>query len=135
MAIQLSVEVRNAMLDAIETTVGATAKLQIRTGAAPANTAAADTGTLLVEFTLPADWAAAASGGSKSWSGVPVNGTAVAAGTAAHFRLKNNAGTLCHEQGTVTATGGGGDATIDNTVIANGQTVNLTAWTWQMPGA
>ena len=37
MAIQFSVSVRNARLDAIETTVGASPKLQIRTGAAPAD--------------------------------------------------------------------------------------------------
>jgi hypothetical protein len=31
-------------------------------------------------------------------------------------------------QGTVTATGGGGDLTLDNTSINSGQTVNITSW-------
>jgi hypothetical protein len=128
MAVQLSVAVRNARLDAIETVVGTTPKLQIRTGAQPANCAAAASGTLLAEITLPSDWAAAASAGSKAMSGTwQVN--AVAAGTAAHYRLVDSAGTTCHEQGTVTATGGGGDLTLDNTSIASGQQVTITTWT------
>jgi hypothetical protein len=128
MAVQLSVAVRNARLDVIETTAGASAKLQIRTGAQPANCAAAASGTLLVEMTLPADWMAAASGGSKALAGT-WQGTAAATGTAAHYRIVDNAGTTCHEQGSVTATGGGGDITLDNTSIASGQTVTITSKT------
>ena len=46
MTVQLSVAVRNARLDAIETTIAASAVLKIRSGAQPANCAAADTGTV-----------------------------------------------------------------------------------------
>lgn len=42
---------------------------------------------------------------------------------------------VCHMQGTVTATGGGGDLTVDNTSIASGQTVQLTGFTLTAPGA
>ena len=56
MAIQLSVVVRNARLDAIETAIGASAILKVRTGAVPANCAAADSGTVLATVNLPADW-------------------------------------------------------------------------------
>jgi hypothetical protein len=45
MAMQLSVAARNARLDAIETTAGASAVLKIFTGSPPANCAAADSGT------------------------------------------------------------------------------------------
>ena len=128
MSIQQSVTVRNAMLDAIETAVGTTPVLKIRTGAAPATCATADSGTVLVSITLPSDWMAAASAGSKSMSGT-WSGTAAAAGTAAHYRLYASDGTTCHEQGTVTATGGGGDLTLDNTSIASGQTVSVTTFT------
>ena len=41
MAVQLSVAVRNAMLDAIETAIGTSAVLKIRTGAPPASVATA----------------------------------------------------------------------------------------------
>lgn len=135
MAIQFSTAVRNAMLDAIETTMGTSVKLQIRTGAAPANCAAASTGTLLVEYSLAIDWAAAASSGSKALSSLPLSTTAAATGTAAHYRFMDSAGTTCHEQGTVTATGGGGDMTVDNTSIASGQTVQVTAFSKTAPGA
>ena len=128
MAIQLSVTARNARLDAIETTAGATAKLQIRTGAQPANCAAAAAGTLLCELTLPADYLSAASAGSKAKLGT-WSGTAVAAGTAAHFRIVDSAGTTCHLQGSVTATSGGGDMELDNTSIATSQTVTVNTFT------
>jgi hypothetical protein len=128
MAIQYSVAVRNAQLDTFETTVGATAKLQIRTGAQPASCATAASGTLLCEMTLPADYMAAASAGSKALSG-SWTGTASETGAAAHFRIVDNAGTTCHLQGSVTATGGGGDLQVDNTSITNGQTCTVTAFT------
>jgi hypothetical protein len=128
MTVQLSVAVRNARLDVIETTIGSSAKLQFRTGAQPANCAAAASGTLLVEMTLPSDWMAAASGGTKALAGT-WQGTGAAAGSAGHYRIVDNAGTTCHEQGSVTATGGGGDITVDNVSIASGQTVTITAKT------
>ena len=65
MTVQFSVAVRNGWLDNTETTIGASPKLQIRTGAQPASCAAAATGTLLAEITCPADWMAAASAGTK----------------------------------------------------------------------
>jgi len=127
MATQLSAAVRNARLDTIESTTGASAKLQIRTGAVPANCAAANTGTLLVEITLPSDWMSAAAAGVKALLGAWSN-TASATGTAAHFRIFDNAGTTCHLQGNVTVTGGGGDMTLDNTSIASAQTVQVDAF-------
>ena len=60
---------------------------------------------------------------------------AVAAGTAAHYRIVDNAGTTCHEQGSVTLTGGGGDMTLDNTSIAAAQVVTITAKTLTAGGA
>ena len=128
MSLQYSGAVRDAQLDAVETVVGTAPKLQIRSGAVPANCAAADSGTLLCEITLPSDWMAAASGGSKAKSGT-WSGTGAAAGSAGHFRVKNSAGSTCHAQGTVTATGGGGDMTMDNIVIAVAQAVTVNTFT------
>lgn len=131
MAVQYSVEVRNAMLDAIEATTGTSARLRIYTGTPPANTAAAATGTLLVDMTLPSDWMAAASGGTKALAGTwQASGAAVpGTGTAGYYRIWNSGVTRCDEQGTVTATGGGGDITLDNTSINAGQTVTITSKT------
>ena len=135
MPLQLSTTVRNALLDAIETAAGASAILRIRTGAAPANCAAADAGTVLATINLPADWMAAASGGTKVLSGSWVDSSADNAGTAAHFRLYASDGTTCHGQGTVTATGGGGDMTVDNVVFASGQQFTVTGFTLTAPNA
>lgn len=135
MALQFSTSVRNAMLDSIETTIGTSAKIQVWTGSVPANCATASSGTKLLEYSLGSDWAANASSGSKALNSLPLSTTALAAGTAGYYRIVDSAGTTCHEQGTVTASGGGGDMTIDNTVIASGQTVNITAFTKTAPGA
>lgn len=128
MAVQYSVAVRNAMLDAIETTNGATAKLAIYTGVPPANCAAVATGSLLATLTLPLDYYSAAAAGAKALLG-SWTGTAGAAGTAGYYRMLDNAGTTCHEQGTITATGGGGDITLDNIVIASAQVITINSKT------
>ena len=129
MALQYSVTVRNAQLDAIETAVGTSPILKIRTGSAPATCATADSGTVLATLSLPSDWMAAASSGSVTKSGTWEDTSADATGTAAHWRLYASDGTTCHAQGTVTATGGGGDMTVDNTSFASGQSFTVTAFT------
>lgn len=129
MALQLSTSVRNARLDAIETAIGTSAILKIRTGAAPADVATADSGTVLATLNLPSDWLAAASSGSKAKSGTWQDTSADATGTAAHFRIYASDGTTAHLQGTVTATGGGGDLTLDNISIASAQSVTITGFT------
>jgi hypothetical protein len=128
MALQLSTTVRNARLDAIETAISTSAVLKIRTGAAPTDCATADSGTVLATLNLPSDWLAAASNGSKAKSGTWEDASADATGTAAHFRIYASDGTTCHIQGTVTATGGGGDLTLDNTSIALAQVVTITSF-------
>lgn len=129
MALQYSATVRNAQLDALETAVGTSPVLKIRTGSPPANCATADSGTVLAEITLPSDWMLAASSGSKSKSGTWQDLSANASGTAGHWRLYASDGTTCHAQGTVTATGGGGDMTLDNTSIASTQVVSVSSFT------
>lgn len=128
MALQESVTVRNARLDAIETAIGTSAVLKIRTGSVPATCATADAGTVLATLTLPSDWMAAASSGSKAKSGTWEDTSADNTGTAEHWRLYASDGTTCHMQGTVTATGGGGDMTVDNTSFAAGQSFTVTTF-------
>jgi hypothetical protein len=126
MALQYSVNVRNAQLDALETTVGTAPLLRIYSGSAPANCAAAASGTLLAELTLPADWMAAASSGSKMLSGTWQDTSANATGTAGHWRLYDSGGSSCHAQGSITATGDGGDLTFDNTSITVAGQITIT---------
>lgn len=129
MAVKISVAVRNARLDAIETAIGTSAVLKIRTGAPPTNITDADSGTVLATCNLPSDWMAAASGGSKALSGSWADASADATGTAGHFRLYASDGTTQHIQGTVTVTGGGGDMTVDNTSFASAQAFSVTTFT------
>ena len=82
---------------------------------------------------MPSDWAAAAASGSKTILGTWQDTSADAAGTAGHFRIKQ--GATCHMQGSITATGGGGDMTVDNTSIAAGQQVTVSAFTLNAGGA
>jgi hypothetical protein len=128
MALQLSVAARNARLDAIETAIGVSAVLKIRTGAQPASCATADSGTVLATCSLPSDWMSNAASGSKALSGSWSDNAADAGGTAAHFRIYASDGTTCHMQGSVTITGGGGDMELDNTNVAVGQQFSVTSF-------
>jgi hypothetical protein len=127
MTIQFDTTVRNARLDAIETQIGVSPVLKVRSGAMPANCAAADAGTVLATVNLPSDWMAAASGGVKAKSGTWDDNAADAAGTAGHYRIYDSGGT-CRIQGNITATGGGGNMELDNTVLAVGQQFTVTAF-------
>lgn len=130
MAVQLRSTIRDARLDAIESTGGTSCAMRIYTGAQPADCTQANSGTLLVTINLPTDWMAAASGGTKAKAGT-WSATAVAGGTAAHFRIYNSQatldGTTCIAQGSVGQ--GTGDLSLDNSVIANGQTVTINTFT------
>ena len=137
MAIQLSPAVRNAMANQIEATAGASPTLEIRTGAPPANTGAADTGSLLCSITLPSDWLTAASGGAVALAGTWA-GEVTGTGTAGHFRIKQ--GATAHLQGTVsqrTADGGTGDLRLAQATagLVAGQTVTVTAFDITVQGA
>lgn len=135
MTIQLSVAVRNAMLDAIETAMGTLAVIKLKTGAPPATCATADSGTVVASITLASDWMGAAAAGSKSFTSTPLEDvSADNAGTLGHYRVYASDGTTCHMQGTITATGGGGDMTVDNTVVAAAQDVKITSWAINMAG-
>jgi hypothetical protein len=132
MTLKYSVNVNKARLDAIDVSVGASAKLRIYTGTEPAVGAAA-TGTLIVEIQLPATWFNAASGVAPNvlvdkagaWSAA-----ATAPGTAGYFRIVPSAaaaGAAGEIQGTCAQTSGG-DMNFDNATIASGQTVTVNTF-------
>ena len=135
MAVQLSVAVRNARNDAIETVIGASAVLKVRTGAQPATCAAADTGTVLATMNLPADWMAASAAGVKALLGTWQDTVLDATGTAAHFRIYATGGVTCGMQGSVTVTGGGGDLQFDSVSFVAGGTATITAFNITDPNA
>lgn len=136
MVMQFSDATVHASLDAIETAISTAPTLEIRSGAKPTNCASADSGTLLASLTLPSDFMAAATARAKAkagtWTGA--GGAGAGSGTnAGHFRLKQ--GATCHIQGSITITGGGGDMTLDNISIANGQAFTVNTFNISGPAA
>lgn len=129
MTLQYSVAIRNARLDVVESTIGTSAVMKIRTGAQPATCATADSGTVLATLSLPSDWLGAASSGTKAIAGSWADSAADATGTAAHFRIYASDGTTCGMQGSVTATGGGGDLTVDSVSFVSGQPFSVSSFT------
>lgn len=134
MAVKFSVEVRNAIVNSIETATGPSARLIFYTGSPPANTAASATGTVIATMVLPSDWLNDASGGVKTLNGT-WSTTASATGTIGYYRIWDSTVTVCHEQGNVTISGGGGDITLDNVNAANGQTITILTKTYTAGGA
>jgi len=141
MALEISGALRDVLATA--TDIFNNGVLEIRTGAAPGANAA-DAGTLLASITLPADCFTGPSSGNGqlSLNGTWQDASADAAGTAAHFRIKQSGdtggatGTTDERiEGSVTATSGGGDLELDNTSIAAGQQVTISTATVTMPAS
>lgn len=131
MTVQMNTTTRNARLDTIESTNGTSCSLEIRTGAQPANCAAAGTGTILATINLPSDWMNAAGSGQKTLNGSWTDASADNTGTAAHFRVYNSQATkdntTCFMQGSVGQ--GSGDLSVDNSSFVAGQSFTITAFT------
>ena len=93
----------------------------------PASCATSASGTKLTDDALPTTWMAAASAGVVAKSGTwTLNG--IAGGTAGYFRILDSGAAATYMQGTCTATGGGGDMTLDNAVIANAQVITVNTF-------
>lgn len=132
MAIQFAVFVRNAALDRVESVIGASPTLEIRTGAPPAEPEDADSGTLLATIALPSDWMAAASGATMAKAGV-WSGAVALSGTAGHFRIKTS-GAVVGAQGSVSQraeNGGTGDMKLaqETAALVAGQSVTVSSFT------
>jgi len=119
----------NAKLDQIEVITGTLAKLNLFSGAIPANCSTAATGSLLAQLNLPSDWMNAAATGQKTLLGAWANASIGGTGTIGYFRIYDSANTVCTVQGDCTNTGGGGAMTLDNTVVNAGQSVTVTTFT------
>lgn len=121
-----STTLRNSQLDAITTAVGNAGKLAIYDGTRPATGGTAT--TKLAEFTLGTPFSGAASSASLSPT-LPSNTNGLVAGTATWFRITTSGGTFVID-GSVTATGGGGDLQLNTTSIVTGtNNVAITAFT------
>ncbi len=105
--------------------------LELRTGSPPSTPESTQTGTVLSTHTLPNPafgTPVTTSGDAVATANAITSVSASATGTAGYFCAKDSSGNPV-EIGTVTATGGGGDLTVDNTSIASGQSIAITTWT------
>jgi hypothetical protein len=131
MALGFNVTCRNAMLDAITTAAGSAAKLRIYQGTRPA-TGGTPT-TLLAELICASPFAAAASSGVLTVGTITQDASADNTDTATWFRIVKSDGTTHVVDGSVTATGGGGDLQLNSTSITAGGTVSVTSFTITAP--
>lgn len=131
MALTIAAASAQAMGAALATDIGATATIEIRSGTKPATPETAASGTLLATVAI--------SGSFSSTGGVltaadPASVAPAASGTAGYFRLKKSGGTAVLD-GTVTATGGGGDMQLGSTTITTGVNIDLGVPTITVPVA
>lgn len=134
MTLTLPTASRNAMCDALvdRFDLGAGAgTIEIRSGTRPTTANDTATGTLLATVTLidPA-FGAASTGVATLADPAPVTGAA--AGTATWFRGLDSTGATVMD-GSVTATGGGGDLTLATTTISVGLSVDVTGGSVTQP--
>jgi hypothetical protein len=133
-SLSFDVATRNAILAAIrdQWDAGAgPAVIEIRSGTRPTLPSDAATGTLL-QTTVCADPSMGTPATGVISLTDPASVNAVASGTASWFRAKDSAGNA-RTDGSVTATGGGGDLTLTTTTIVSGQPVDITGGTITMP--
>lgn len=124
MALAYSTTVRNAMLDAITSAVGASGLLRIYDGTRPATGGTAT--TLLAELTCNATFAPSASGGVLTLNAITQDSSANATGTATWFRITTSGGTFVVDGNVGTS---GSDLNLTTTAIVSGQPVSVTSFT------
>jgi hypothetical protein len=132
MALQYSVALRSARLDAKTSAVGSAGILRIYTGVAPADCAAASSGTLLSAHTLGSPFAPGASAGVLSPT-LPSNVNAGTTGTAGYWRIYQSNGTTCVMQGSVGTSGA--DMNLNTLSLVSGGPVQINSWTFTEGGA
>ena len=131
MALTVAATASQAMAAALATDIGSAATIEIRTGTKPATPETAATGTLLATVAISGSFTA--SGGTLT-AADPASVTVAASGTAGYFRLKTSGGTAKLD-GTVTATGSGGDMQLSTTALVSGGTVDLGVPSFTVPVA
>ena len=131
--LKFAVTLKNAMANAITTTVGGSATINLYNGTQPASPDTALSGqTLLATLTCNATFAPGASGGVLTLNSI-TDGTGTAgagSGMVANFFRLTTSGSVAIIDGTVGISGC--DLNINNTSIATGQDVSCTSATITM---
>lgn len=126
MALSYTTAVRNSMLDAIVTAVGASGLVRIYDGTRPAGPGTAiSTQVLLAELTCSATFGTV-SGGVLTVSSITADSSANATGTATWFRVTTSAGAGVIDGNVGTS---GSDLNLPSTSTTAGQSVSITSFT------
>lgn len=135
MATRIPTARRNALADSLVDALDAGAGpgiIRIYTGTQPASANTAPSGTLLGTLTLSDPAFGNAANGVATAGSITGDTSADATGTAGWFRALDSDGNTVID-GSVTATGGGGDLTLSSVSIVAGGAINITGWTVTMP--
>jgi hypothetical protein len=137
-ALRIATTARNAACDAIVDLLDAgsgAGTIDVRVGAQPATPQDTATGTLLATFTLndPA-FGNSATGAATLDVDPAITTTGLAAGDAGWFRAKDSSGNAVLD-GSVTATGGGGQLTLNTITVSVDLDLTITSGTATMPGS
>lgn len=130
MAVSYAAATRNAKADAVGTRLSG-GTVEIRSGSQPATADDAATGTLLATVTLGT--APSASSGVVTMPD-PASVNASATGTATWFRAKTS-GAATVLDGSVTATGGGGQMQLSSTSLTSGAPVDISSFNYTEPAS
>lgn len=129
MALKYATGMRNAQQDAVTAFAGNSGKLRVYSGAQPTDPQTAISGQVLLgELTMNATSFPAAASGVLTANSITSDSAADATGTASFFRLFKSDGTTVVMDGTITATGGGGDMTLNTISIVIGGPINCTSF-------
>lgn len=134
MALTISAAAAQSMANGpgLVTTIGSGSLIRIYTASRPATPETAISGqTLLATITVTGSFSAT---GGVLTAADPASVTIAASGTAAWFRLLTSGATAILD-GTVTATGGGGDMTLATVSLSSGATLDLGVPTITVPVA
>jgi hypothetical protein len=137
MALRLPTATRNAKTSASVGRLDAgtgTGHIELRSGSQPADPNTAATGDLLATVNLADPAFGSPASGAAEAQGLPLPFTGVANGEIGWFRAFDSDNNAVFD-GSVTATGGGGDLEVNNTNIAVDQEGSVTALTYTQPEA
>jgi hypothetical protein len=124
MAISIAATSKTNRMAAVNTDLGTGGTLKIYSGTPPASADAA-LGAAVELVSLPQGTYTASSGQlTCSFTAATVS----TGGTASFFRLVKAGGSTCIVQGTVTATGGGGDMTFSTVSFVTSATITLSSF-------
>lgn len=129
---------RSAAADALVALINGGAgpgTVQVRTGSQPADPNGAATGTVLATFTLSDPAFGAAVNGVATCDITPaLTVPASAGGDAGWFRVLDSNGATV-EDGSCSATGGGGEFQLNTLTLVSGVDVTITQWTITCPAS